>query len=126
MLEPLLFPLYDNADLCRSSDKLSFYLFADDTNVLYTDSDINSLERVVNAELSKLQQGLVANNFKCQKVEFCNPPYLIKRNLIGISRYLMIDTNEFVLLNQKTYIKYLGILIDSNLTWKYHISYVII
>ena len=36
---------------------------------------------------------------------------------------LDIETNDFVLLDQKTYIKYLGILIDSNLTWKYHISY---
>ena len=35
-----------------------------------------------------------------------------------------IETNDFVLLDQKTYIKYLGILIDSNLTWKYHISYI--
>ena len=35
-----------------------------------------------------------------------------------------IDTNEFVLLDQKAHIKYLGILIDSNLTWKYHISYI--
>ena len=35
-----------------------------------------------------------------------------------------IHTKEFVLLDQKTYIKYLGILIDSNLTLKYHISYI--
>ena len=53
MLGPLLFLLYVN-DLCRSSDKLSFYLFADDTILLYDDRDINSLERVVNAELSKV------------------------------------------------------------------------
>jgi len=38
-----------------------FYLFADDTNLLYADRDINSLERVVNAELSKVQEWLVAN-----------------------------------------------------------------
>ena len=56
VLGPLLFLLYVN-NLCRSSDKLSFYLFADDTNLLYADRDINSLERVVNAELSKVQNG---------------------------------------------------------------------
>ena len=60
MLGPLLFFLYVN-DLCRSSDKLSFYLFADDTNLLYADRDINSLERVINAELSKVQEWLVAD-----------------------------------------------------------------
>ena len=51
MLGPLLFLLYVN-DLCRSSDKLSLYLFADDTDLLYADREINSLERVVNAELT--------------------------------------------------------------------------
>ena len=55
VLGPLLFLLYVN-NLCRSSNKLSFYLFADDTNLLYADRDINSLERVVNAELSKVQE----------------------------------------------------------------------
>ena len=53
VLGPLLFLLYVN-NLCRSSDKLSFYLFADDTNLLYAGRDINSLERVVNAESSKV------------------------------------------------------------------------
>ena len=48
VLGPLLFLLYVN-DLCRSSDKRLFYLFADDTNLLYADRDINSLERVVNS-----------------------------------------------------------------------------
>ena len=55
VLGPLLSLLYVN-DLCRSSDKLLFYLYADDTNLLYADRDINSLERVVNAELSKVQE----------------------------------------------------------------------
>ena len=71
VLGPLLFLLYVN-DLCRS-DKLSFYLFADDTNLLCADRDINSLERVVNAELSKVQECLVTNKLtKCQKEKFCN------------------------------------------------------
>ena len=41
VLGPLLFLLYVN-DLRRSSDKPS--LFADDTNLLYADRDINSFE----------------------------------------------------------------------------------
>ena len=30
------------------------------------------------------------------------------------------DTKMFVPLDQKGYVKYFGVLIDSNLTWKYH------
>ena len=71
VLGPLLFLLYVN-DLCTSSDKLPFYLFADDTNLLYSDKDINSLERVVNVKLSKVQEWLVANKltFNAKKSNF--------------------------------------------------------
>ena len=114
----LLFLLYVN-DLCRSSDKLSFYLFADDTNLLYADRDINSLERVVNAELSKVQEWLVANRLtlNAKKSNFVIfHPYQKKLDCDVILKIFDIETNDFALLDQKTYIKYLGILIDSHLT----------
>ena len=34
------------------------------------------------------------------------------------------QSNTFVSLAPKNYIKYLGVLMDSNLTWKYHIGYI--
>ena len=51
-------------------------------------------------------------------------PYQKKLDRDVMIKIFGIHTKEFVLLDQKTYIKYLGILIDSNLTWKYHISYI--
>ena len=105
--------------------KLSFYLFADDTNLLYADRDINSLERVVSAEFSKVQEWLVANKLtlNAKKSNFVIfHPYQKKLDRDVMIKIFDIHTKEFVLLDQKTYIKYLGILIDSNLTWKYHIS----
>ena len=50
VLGPLLFLLYVN-DIHRSSAKLAFYLFSDDTNVLYADKNFRTLELVVNSEL---------------------------------------------------------------------------
>ena len=38
----------------RSSKNFDFYLFADDTNLLYAEKDPNKLEVVVNEELLKL------------------------------------------------------------------------
>lgn len=38
------------------SDKLSFYLFADDTNLLYADKNLKSLEETVNRELLKVSE----------------------------------------------------------------------
>ena len=34
------------------------------------------------------------------------------------------ESNAFTSLERKNYVKYLGVLIDSNRTWKYHISHV--
>ena len=42
VLGPLLFLLYVN-DIFSSSNKLNFYLFANDTNILYTHKNLKSL-----------------------------------------------------------------------------------
>ena len=60
MLGPLLFLLYIN-DIHHSSAKFSFYLFADDTSLLYADTDLKSLEKTVNSELLKVSDLLNAN-----------------------------------------------------------------
>ena len=52
VLGPLLFLIYIN-DIHNSSDKLSFYLFAN-TYLLYADKNLKSLEETVNNELLKV------------------------------------------------------------------------
>ena len=42
----------------KASNKLKFYLFADDTNLLYSDRNLKSLESVLNAELLEFPIGL--------------------------------------------------------------------
>ena len=54
-LGPLLFLLYIN-DITNSSEKLSFRLFADDTNIFFSSNDPKELERTVNAELIKVKK----------------------------------------------------------------------
>ena len=60
VLGPLFFLLYIN-DIQESSDKLSFYLFADDTNILFADKNLKSFELSVNQELNKVHDWLTAN-----------------------------------------------------------------
>ena len=60
VLGPLLFLIYIN-DLPNSSSKLSFCLFADDTNIYFESDSIKSLQRVVNKELRHVKKWLDAN-----------------------------------------------------------------
>ena len=126
ILGPLLFLIYIN-DIYNSSEKLKFYLFADDTNLIYADKNLKSLEIVVNTELSKIHNWLIANKLSlnidksnyiifhpCQK----RPDYVVDLKIYDI------HSKMYVSLERKNNIKYLGILIDCNLSWKYHIGYI--
>ena len=54
-LGPLLFPIYIN-DLPNCSDKLSFKIVADDTNVFTSTNNLKSLKTPVDCELEKVKE----------------------------------------------------------------------
>ena len=60
ILGPLLFLLYV-IDIHRCSNKLRFYLFADDTNILYANKNLRDLETIVNIELQNVYNWLTAS-----------------------------------------------------------------
>ena len=126
VLGPLLFLIYVN-DMHRSSKEFDFYLFADDTNLLYAEKDLNKLEVVVNEELLKLCEWLNSNklSLNVSKSNFVIfHPY--QRKVYREVNLKILDNNseQLVSLERKTYVKYLGVLIDGNLSWKYHINYI--
>ena len=117
-LGPLLFLIYIN-DLPNISTILNFYLFADDTNIYYESSSLDKLESTINRELNKLYLWLNVNrlSLNIDKTNFIvfhpyNKP-VKKRITIKINNKAIIE---------KEYIKYLGVLIDSTLIWKHHVS----
>ena len=60
VLGPVLFILYIN-DMYRSSNKMRFVHFADDTTVFASDSDITNVHATVNGELVEVNNWLKAN-----------------------------------------------------------------
>ena len=126
VLGPLLFLIYIN-DIYNVSDKLEFYLFADDTNLLYADKNLKSLETTMNLELSKVCEWLTANklSLNIKKTNFVIfHPYQKRLNHEVTLKIYDNHTHKQFSLERKDYIKYLGVLIDNHLTWKYHISHV--
>jgi hypothetical protein len=126
VLGPLLFLLYVN-DMHKCSDKLQFYLFADDTNILYADKNMKALESTVNIELRNLYDWLTASKLtlnikKSNFVIF----HSYQKRLAYQPKIRIFDNerNKYVNLECKEYIKYLGILIDKNLSWKHHINFI--
>ena len=65
----LLFLMYIN-DIYNSSKKLSFYLCVDDTNLLYAEKDLKSLESVIIVELQKVCDWLNANKLTINAKKF--------------------------------------------------------
>ena len=110
-----------------ASDKLTFYLFADDTNLLYADKNPKSLETIVNCELLKVVDWLIANklSLNIKKTNYIIfHPYQKRINFSMRIKVYDGRTNTFFDLERKDHVKYLGVIIDQHLSWKHHINYI--
>ena len=122
VLRSILFLFFIN-DIHRSLSKITIKLFADDTNCFISEKNFNSLERLVEIELNKLQKWINANkltiNFDPKKSSYCIFKLRGKCFPINFDRGLKIGSN---LLKYKETTKYTGIILDSNRTWESHIK----
>ena len=98
------------------SQLLKFVLFADDTNILYSDENILNLTRVVNRELDKLYTWFTVNK---RSLNVSKTNYIIFGNCkLNCDLDIRIHNNQIARVNNK---KFLGVLIDEKLDWKKHI-----
>ena len=119
----MLFLLYTN-DISYSSNHLNFFLFADDTSLLYADKNLRSQELTVNKELAIVCNWLMTNkvSLNTKKSNFVIfRPYQKWMSLDITIKVFDHYKDSFILSERKGYVKYLEVLIDSNLTWKQHI-----
>ena len=116
VLGPLLFLIYIN-DLHKSIKYSITRHFADDTNLLLTNSSLKQLKKHLNIDLSLMSSWLKANkiSLNVSKTELLifhllNKPinYELKVKLNGKWLY------------PSAFVKYLGLLIDSHLNWSFH------
>ena len=118
ILGPLLFLIYIN-DMNKAIKNSQVFHFADDTNLLYSHKDQNTLKKTLNKDLKDLYEWLCANRLSLNvaKTEFMifRPP---KMKLSG----RVVLTLNRTKIHESTKIKYLGLILDPRLTWKEHIN----
>ena len=114
---PLLFLFYVN-DLASVSDVLFSLLFADDTNLFLEGTDVKLMQQTMNQELEKISIWLKVNklSLNISKTHFIF--FKGRKRLNEESLSLKIDGN---CLNRVSETKFLGVIIDENISWKSHI-----
>ena len=115
-----MFLIYVN-DFHLCSDFFEFNLFADDASLFCEDTKLSSLRTTINSELDKVYHWLCANklflNIDKSNYVICQP---YQRQTIPQLDFRIAQTS----LKRSSCIKYLGLYVDSSLSWKDHIDYV--
>ena len=119
ILGPLLFILYIN-DLANISNEIFPILFADDSNLFFSGKNLTETINLVNAELIKVYQWLNLNklSLNIEKTNFII--FSLSKNVHqDIYNNIVINGSH---INRVYFTKFLGVIIDSKLTWKNHIT----
>ena len=123
ILTPLLFLLYA-IDLKNASRLLDPIMFADDTNLFYNHKNIHCLFSDVNKELTNIKKWFVAyklslNVAKTKYSSFHKPS---KKDNVPLQLSNLSINNHKI--KREESIKFLGVLLDENVTWKKHLKYI--
>ena len=120
ILGPSLLLLYVN-DLHHASKILNPVMFGDDTNLFFSHNEINILLEKMNKELTNVSNWFNANklSLNVEKTNFSFFQKSSKKDNI-LLRLPNLNINGFTIARDSS-TKFLGVWIDENLTWRYHI-----
>ena len=121
ILGPLLFLIYVN-DLHKATELLNTILFADDTNLFYSHTNIKILFDTMNKELNKIAEWFKANklSLNATKTRYTFFHSSAKNDYIPLKLPDLYINN--INIKREHTMKFLGIMFDENLTWKNHIN----
>ena len=120
ILGPLFFLLYIN-DLPNVSQLTETLLFADDTSIFCSHPNVDHLLSIMNLELVKFATWMKSNKLSVNLKKSNFVVFRSKRKRINSDISMSLDGTP---LNQVHVVKFLGIFLDENLSWKSHISYI--
>ena len=120
ILGPLLFLIYVN-DLATVSKDAVTVLFADDTNTIYRSKTYSELNKVINEDLPRISNWFKTNKLALNETKTKFIIFHTRHNSPPSTFQIVLNNVE---LERVEYTKFLGILIQENLSWGTHINYI--
>ena len=99
-------------------------MFADDTNLFYSHKSITTLFPIVNSQLKLVNELFLANKLSLNAKK---TKYVLFHEVSmcdSLPSHLPTMTFNNIEIKRENSIKFLGVIIDENLTWKNHIEVV--
>jgi len=97
-------------------------LFADDTNILFTNKDLSRLKDTVNREMISISQWFNVNKLS---INVAKTKYIVfhqkGRSVDCENLHISINDNR---IENVCSMKFLGVIIDQNLSWKNHVDHI--
>ena len=118
-LGPILFLIYIN-DFPKVTSILKTILFADDSNFSFSHNNYENMVAIINGELKHIQQWTVANRLTIN-VEKTKMMLFTNRSISNNPPPVVLGECE---ISKSDCVTYLGVKVDSNLTFSTHIGHV--
>lgn len=118
ILGPILFLLYIN-DIVQASSIGNLILFADDTNIIYKSTSIDSLTNITGKDLQAVCDWFASNKLSVNEAKTKFILFRSARGAINTTMKLIVNNNE---IENVSTMQFLGVKISENLTWDTHIN----
>lgn len=118
VLGPLLFIIYIN-DIYNSIRNSSTFLFADDTGILNSNTNLKTIEKQLNIDLKSLYKWLCASKISLNVTK--TVVVLFHQNKKDLNYDLKLKLNGKYLEHSES-VKYLGLQLDQNLSFSEHLN----
>uniref|UniRef100_A0A1B6MTI7 Reverse transcriptase domain-containing protein n=1 Tax=Graphocephala atropunctata TaxID=36148 RepID=A0A1B6MTI7_9HEMI len=121
ILGPLLFLCYlkDMAFCLTNIPQKNLCLYADDANLKISSKTINEIEMISSVELSSISNFLNVHNLKLNVKKTNYLTFKTQQNQNNTNPTIKVDNQ---LITRKLNTKFLGLIIDENLSWNQHIE----